>query len=59
MANKKTPLNRAAQARRNAESKALKDVSGKFKTGPNQNPATKRLNTRSAAKNNAIKDQNK
>lgn len=56
---KKPALNRAAQARRNVESAALNAVSGKFKTGANQNPATKRLNTRSAAKNNAIKDQDK
>ena len=60
MANNKKPvLGKANQARRNVESSALNKASGKFKTGANANPATKRLNTRSAVKNNAIKDQNK
>lgn len=52
----KNPLNKAAKARRNVESKALHEVSRQFKTGPNANPATKRTKTRSAAKKKAIDD---
>jgi hypothetical protein len=52
----RAPLNQVEQARRNAESAALNEVSGKFKTGPNANPATKRARTRNAAKNKAIRE---
>jgi hypothetical protein len=52
----KRSLNKAAQARRNAESKALHEVSRQFKTGPNANPSTKRARTRSAANKKAITD---
>ena len=53
---KKANLNKAAQARRNVESAALHENMGKFKTGPNANPATKRIKTRSAAKKKAVDD---
>lgn len=49
-------LSKAAEARRKAESAALFESSGKFKTGANQNPATKRARTRSAAKGKAIRE---
>lgn len=50
-------LGKAAQARRNAESAALKESSGKFGTGPHGNPANKRARTRQASVQKAIKDQ--
>lgn len=61
MANNNSPLGKAAQARRNAESKALqpKLKAAAKGTGPIKSAAEKRMSTRSAVKNNAIKDQNK
>jgi len=58
MANGSNPgkMGKAAAARLKAERGNLHKNSGKFKTGPNQNPATKRLNTRSAAKKKSIGD---
>jgi hypothetical protein len=56
---KDSPLNKAAQARRNVESAALNEVSGKFKTGAHKNPGQKRARTRGAATNKAIDDFNK
>jgi len=41
---------------RNAASAELHKSMGKFKTGEHQNPATKRIRTRSAAKNKAVED---
>ena len=57
----KTPLNKAAQARRNAESKALqpKLKAAAKGTGPIKSAAEKRLSTRANVRNNAIKDQDK
>lgn len=55
---KKSPLNKAAQARRNVESKALNEVSGKFKTGAHSSEP-KRARTRGAAESKAIDDFNK
>ena len=53
---KKQGLNKAAAARRKVESAELYKNMGKFKTGPNANPATKRSKTRSAAKTKAVED---
>ena len=55
---KKPALNKAAQARRNVESAALKEASGKFKTGAH-NSTPKRTRTRGAANSKAIDDFNK
>lgn len=52
----RAPLNMVAEARRKAESAALFEASGKFKTGAQKNPATKRARTRSAAKGKAIRE---
>ena len=41
---------------RNVASAELNKNMGKFKTGPNANPATKRSKTRSAAKTKAVED---
>jgi hypothetical protein len=49
-------LNKAAKVMRNIASAELHKNTGKFKTGPNANPATKRTKTRSAAKNKAVGD---
>jgi hypothetical protein len=43
-------------ARLKAERAALNDSSGKFKTGAQKNPGTKRARTRSAAKTRAIRE---
>jgi hypothetical protein len=61
MASKKPALNKAAQARRNVESAALqpKLKAAAKGTGPIKSAAEKRMSTRSAVKNSAIKDQNK
>jgi len=49
-------LNKAAKVMRNIASAELNKNMGKFKTGPNANPATKRSKTRSAAKAKAVED---
>jgi hypothetical protein len=49
-------LNKAAKVMRNVASAELNKNMGKFKTGPNANPATKRSKTRSAAKTKAVED---
>jgi hypothetical protein len=43
-------------ARLKAERAGLNESSGKFKTGAQGNPATKRARTRGAAKNKAIRE---
>ena len=43
-------------ARLKAERAALNESSGKFKTGAQGNPGTKRARTRGAAKNRAIRE---
>jgi hypothetical protein len=53
---KKQGLNKAAAARRKVESAELYKNMGKFKTGEHQNPATKRIRTRSAANKKAVDD---
>ena len=53
---KKQQLNRVAQARLKAESAALNNDMGKFKTGAHD-PRPKRERTRSAAVQKAIKEQ--
>jgi hypothetical protein len=55
---KKPALNNAAEARRKAESAALFQASGKFKTGAH-NPEPKRARTRGASESKAIEDFNK
>jgi hypothetical protein len=52
---KKSPLNKAAQARRNIESAELNKNMGKFKTGAHSSEP-KRTRTRGASKNKAIDD---
>ncbi len=52
---KKSPLNKAAQARRNIESAELNKNMGKFKTGAHSSEP-KRARTRGASKNKAIDD---
>lgn len=52
----RAPLNKAAQAMRNIASAELNASMGKFKTGANANPGTKRARTRGAAKNKAIRE---
>ena len=54
---KKSPLNKAAQARRNIESAELNKNMGKFKTGAHSSEP-KRTRTRGASKNKAIEDFN-
>lgn len=56
---KDSPLNKAAQARRNVESAELNKKMGKFNTGAHANPGQKRARTRGAATNKAIDDFNK
>ena len=56
---KKSPLNKAAQARRNVESAELNKNMGKFNTGAHANPGEKRARTRGASKNKSIDDFNK
>ena len=48
--------NRANDARRRAESRALFEDSGKFKTGAHKNPKDRRANTRQAAVAKAIRE---
>lgn len=43
-------------AKLKAERAALNEASGKFKTGAQANPGTKRARTRSASKNRAIRE---
>ena len=43
-------------AKLKAERGALNDASGKFSTGAQDNPGTKRARTRGAAKNKAIRE---
>jgi hypothetical protein len=47
--------NRAHDARRKAESAALNEDMGKFRTGPHKNKADKRTGTKKAAIAKAIK----
>jgi len=49
-------LNKATKAMRNIASAELNKNMGKFKTGPNANPATKRSKTRSASRTKAVED---
>jgi hypothetical protein len=48
--------NRASEARRKAESAALNDNMGKFRTGAHKNPKDKRANTRQAAVAKALRE---
>lgn len=52
----RAPLGKAAQAMRNAASAELNASMGKFKTGAQKNPGTKRARTRSAAKAKSIRE---
>jgi hypothetical protein len=55
---KKSPLNKAAQARRNVESAELNKNMGKFRTGAHSSEPN-RARTRGASKNKSIDDFNK